>query len=795
MKDWLRRRWRPCAAGVALLAAGLAFWRALPEPLFAQPRSVALYDSGGELLGARIADDGQWRFAAPGRVPDKLAAAMVAFEDKRFYAHPGVDPLALARALWLDLKHRHVVSGGSTLTMQLARLARGDPPRSLGEKALEAVLALRLELRYHKSEILTLYAANAPYGGNVVGVEAAARRYFGRAPQSLGWAEAATLAVLPNDPALINPGRGREHLRARRDALLQSLHRRGQIGEMELNLALREPLPEAPQALPRLASQLLDTLAAQAPQRSRFDTTLNRSLQAAVTHVVAQRAAGYATQGVYNAAALVIDNRSMEVLAYVGNSADPLEPGRDAERGYAVDVVQKPRSTGSILKPFLFAAMVQDGLILPDSLVPDVPMHIAGFRPENFDHGFRGAVRAREALAQSLNVPAVHMLREYGVDRFYDLLRGMGMSTLQREPDGYGLTLVLGGAEGRLWDIAGMYANLARIASSGAPRGSEHYTGLTVLRDAPAAAGSPAMLGAGAAWLTLDALQEVNRPELDQYWKSFSSARRLAWKTGTSYGLRDGWAVGTTPRYTIAVWVGNASGEGRAGLTGVAMAAPILFDILDRLDDGDWFATPGGDLRGIEVCRDDGYLPSHGCETEQQRVPLETHFQAVSQHHVVVHLDSGQHWQVRAGCEPVSAMVHRTWFVLPPGQEYYYRLRDAGYRVLPPFRADCQDPADTAEQRPFDIVYPEPGTAVYIPTDLGGKRGRVVFEAVHRERDAVIYWHLDDRYVAQTQGFHKLPLDLPPGEHRLTLVDNNGYRQTRRFTVLGTDGEGKSGPS
>jgi penicillin-binding protein 1C len=673
--------------------------------------------------------------------------------------------------------------------MQLARLVRGNPPRTLGEKAVEAALALRIECSYSKTQILALYAANAPYGGNVVGMEAAARRYFGRAPDTLSWAEAATLAVLPNDPALINPGRGRAELQRKRDAVLARLRRRGRLDEMDYRLALREPLPGAPQPLPRLAPQLLDTLAAQDPDRSQFDTTIDRPLQLAVSRVVQARADAYSAQGIYNAAALVIDNATMQVRAYAGNSADPLEAGRAPERGYAVDVIQRPRSTGSVLKPFLFAAMVQDGAILPDSLVPDVPMHFAGFKPENFDHGFRGAVRARAALAQSLNVPAVHLLREYGVARFYDLLRHLGMSSLSRQPDGYGLTLVLGGAEGKLWDIAGMYANLARIAGSNAPRGGAHYASLSLLRDRPSAPQRPAELGAGAAWLTLDALQEVSRPELDQYWKNFSSTRKLAWKTGTSYGLRDGWAVGVTPRYTVAVWVGNASGEGRAGLTGAGMAAPILFDILNRLDDGGWFAVPGADLHEIPVCRDDGYLPSNGCDTQRVRAPLEAHFQAVSTHHLVVHLDPARRWQVDSRCEPVAGMVHQTWFVLPPAQEYFYRMRDAAYRGLPPWRADCRA-AEEGARRPFEIVYPEAGTVVYIPTDLGGKRSRVVFEAADRERDAVLHWHLDDQYLGSTSSFHKLPLDIAPGEHRLTVVDAAGNRQTRQFTVLGKDDDG-----
>ena len=774
---------RRLAAGLSLLALLIAFALCLPRPLFEAPLSAAIYDRDGLLLGARIAADGQWRFAAPARVPHKLATAMVQFEDKRFYRHPGVDPLALARALHLNLRSGSVRSGGSTLSMQVIRLARGNPPRTLREKVIEALLALRLELRHGKDEILALYAAHAPYGGNVVGIEAAAWRYFGHAPERLSWSEAATLAVLPNSPALIHPGRGRALLLAKRDRVLAGLHARGDLEDLDYRLALAEPLPGAPKPLPRLAPHLLDTLAAGDVAADRVGTTLDRGLQQAVLRIVDQRALAYARQGVRNAAAIVVDNRSMQLRAYVGNSRGSSRD--DAEGGYAVDIVRRPRSTGSLLKPLLFAAMVQDGGLQPGSLVPDMPMHFTGFRPENFDRSYRGAVRAREALAQSLNVPAGWMLREYGIDRFYDVLRQFDMSTLTRQPDDYGLTLILGGAEGTLWDMAQMYANLARISQSSRRRGGVHLARLSVRTGEEPASGAVSAIGSGAAWLTLDALQEVSRPDLDRHWKNFNSTRKLAWKTGTSFGQRDGWAVGVTPRYTVAVWVGNASGEGRAGLTGAAMAAPVMFDVLNELDEGGWFDMPRNNLRQVQVCRDDGYLPSHGCQTEPQWVPADAHFQTVSRHHQTVLLDSAQLWRVDSRCERVSDMVRRSWFVLPPVQEHWYRMRNAGYRRLPAYRPDCARVlAADRSQRPFDIIYPDSSMAIYIPEDFGAQRGRVVFEAVHRESAAQLHWHVDDGYVGTTRDFHKLALDLPAGDHRLTLVDDGGFRQSRRFSVL-----------
>ena len=771
------------AGGVLLLLVG---WLAWPpgEPLSGAPLSTALYDRDGHLLGARIARDGQWRFPATAQVPDKLAQALVRFEDKRFYLHPGIDPLALARALRLNWRAGRSVSGGSTLTMQLVRLSRGNPPRTLGEKAIEALLALRLELHYSKAELLALYASHAPYGGNVVGAEAAAWRYFGRAPEQLSWAEAATLAVLPNSPALIHPGRGRERLLRKRDGLLERLQAEGRLSAMELQLALREPLPGAPRALPRAAPQLLDTLAARRDAPARLRSTLDGALQAEVERLLAARASANGRQGVRHAAAVVLDNSSLDTLAYVGNS-----PALDADsEGAAVDLVQAERSTGSILKPFLFAAAVQDGRIQPSALIPDVPVRFQSFRPENFDRQFRGAVRASEALALSLNVPAVHLLRGYGQERFYDLLVGLGMRSLHRRPDDYGLSLILGGAEGRLWDMVQLYAQLARISEAGQDRARSRYAYARLLRDQPMDEPRAADFGAGAAWLTLEALREVGRPEEEAHWKSFSSALPLAWKTGTSYGLRDGWALGVTPQHTLAVWVGNASGEGRAGLTGASMAAPLLFDIAHRLGDQGRFTAPLANLRAITVCRDDGYLPSQGCATESRRIPSDAHFETVSPWHQTVHLDPGGRWRVDSRCQAVDAMVHVSWFVLPPVMEYYRRPHDSHYRALPDWRPDCREGGDSA--RAFDLVYPQPGIAVFIPTDLGGRRSQLVLKAVHRDVAAVLHWHLDGDYLASTQAPHQLALDLAPGMHELTLVDAEGGRLARAFEVLGAESPG-----
>ena len=779
------RRILAAAVGIAC-AAGIAFWAMLPEKLFAAPESYVLEARDGSLLSARIASDGQWRFPARSTVPEKFRRALLTFEDKRFYEHSGIDGLAVARALRINARAGRVRSGGSTITMQVARLSRGETRRNLANKMAEGLLALRIEASFGKDEILAMYAAQAPFGGNVVGLEAAAWRYFGRDPDTLSWAEAATLAVLPNNPSLVRLNRNRERLKAKRDFLLHGLRRAGDLSAVDLDLALSEPLTAEPHDLPDLAPHLLETLRVRNPARHRIVTTLDARLQAEATRAVQAHVEMLARQQVHNAAAIIVDNRSFEVLAYVGNGDTPhfQEMGSvPISRGYAVDIIRRPRSTGSILKPMLYAAMLEDGSLSPRMLLPDVPTHYDGFAPENFDRQYRGAVRADEALAASLNIPAVRMLKTYGIARFADVLRGAGMSTLTRPADDYGLTLILGGAEGNLWDISAMYSSLAGIARAGPAEPAPQFHALTVLADTTPRALGPSPIGTGAAWLALNALLEVPRPGEESHWKSFASSRRIAWKTGTSVGLRDGWAAGITSRHTVAVWVGNASGEGRPGLTGSAMAAPLMFGLFNSLPSSDWFEVPTHALRRIETCANDGFLANGECDTETAWVPRDSHFDALSPHNLRVQLESTRRFRVDGDCESPSTMTHASWFVLPPAEEYYYRRSHAEYRPLPPSRADCRGKSD----RPaLALLYPDPNAQVLIPQELDGQRGRTVFEAVSRRREATIYWHLDGQYLGETHTFHQQSLDIDPGEHILTVVDDAGERVARRFQVIAT---------
>jgi penicillin-binding protein 1C len=297
---------------------------------------------------------------------------------------------------------------------------------------------------------------------------------------------------------------------------------------------------------------------------------------------------------------------------------------------------------------------------------------------------------------------------------------------------------------------------------------------------------TPAEFGPGAAWLTLNALLEVPRPAEEGHWKNFATARKIAWKTGTSWGFRDAWAVGVSSRYTVGVWVGNATGEGRPGLTGSTAAAPLLFQLFNRLDASPWFERPERDLKPVETCANDGYLANGNCGTQIVWAPRSSHFSRTSPYNIPVHLDAQGLYRVNDACEPVTRMRHTSAFVLPPAQEFYFRRGRADYRAPPPYRPDCSPDAVAANGKaPMDFLYPNANTRVYIPIDLAAQKGRVVFEAVHRDANATLFWHLDQHYVATTRAFHTEALDISPGMHVITVVDQAGNRVSRPFEVIG----------
>ncbi len=761
------------AVAVPLLLAAWARWAPM-DPLFDPPYSTVLLDRNGELLGAMTAADGQWRMPPPDSLPERFVECLIAFEDRHFRWHPGVYPPALWRAWRQNRKAGRIVRGGSTITMQVARMAGDGGPRTYARKLGEVLLALRIELRCDKDSILRLYAAHAPFGGNVVGLDAAAWRWFGRDAGHLGWAELATLAVLPNAPARIHPGRGRSDLKAKRDRLLAHLWRTGAMDSLTWSLAVEEPLPEAPHALPMRAPHLLATLHAQGHAGRRVRTTIDGALQDRATALAARHARAWQANEVHNAAAMVMEVGTGAVRAYVGNLPH-------AAAAASVDIVQAPRSTGSLLKPFLHAARLEAGETTPDRLLADIPTRFAGFAPRNFHERFEGAVHAGTALARSLNVPAVRALQEHGTERALRGMRAMGLHHLDRPGHHYGLSLVLGGAESTLWELTGAYASMVRVLQApGDPRTPPAVVHPPVVVPGPVKP-TVSPYSAAAVHHTLLALRLPDRPDMQAGWEHFAGSRHIAWKTGTSYGHRDAWAIGMDSRHVAGVWAGNASGEGRPGLTGTMAAAPLLFELFAVLPAAPGFAVPHDALAPMAICRPSGHRAGPHCmPVDTLPVIARAERTPPCPYHRPILLNAAGTHRVRPGPGAVPAVR----FVLPPAMAHYHGLAHGTHPPLPPWAEGiCDDGPDAV----IGPITPLPGALIQVPRLLDGTWGQVVLEAVHRMPGARLDWDLDGTWVGRTRGTHQLPTDLAVGPHLLTLTDEHGRSVRIPFRVLRAD--------
>ncbi|MEI6049134.1 MAG: penicillin-binding protein 1C [Bacteroidota bacterium] len=772
---------------IVLIAAGVTISPVLlsPLPVFRTPLSTVVEARDGSVLGARIADDGQWRFPGFEQMSEKFEKSILTFEDRYFYFHPGINPVSIVRALVSNIKAGEIVSGGSTITMQVARIAGGNKPRTYGEKFIEMLSALKLELFRSKKTILLMYAANAPFGGNTVGLEAAAWRYTGKSSADLTWAEAAALAILPNSPGLVFPGKNQGILKIRRDDLLRRLYERNYIDSLTLVLALDEPVPGEPKPLPSKAPHLTDHFFIQ-NKGEMIRTTINPDLQERATEIINRHQKDLAENYIFNSACIIVEVETGNVLAYVGNST--LEDA--AVHGGDVDIIPSLRSTGSILKPILYAAMQHSGEILPNSLIADVPTRFPGFAPKNFDQSYSGAVPAGNALSQSLNIPAVKLLQIYNPERFLDLLHKTGFTTFNKPADHYGLSLILGGGETSLWDLTGVYASLSRVLNRYLHekkyyKEDYHSPVLILQKDSiPVRTEEPdPPLSASSIWLTYEALQKVNRPTSETGWQYFASTPNLAWKTGTSFGFRDGWAIGTTPEYVVGVWAGNADGEGRPGLTGILAAAPIMFDVVNMMKPGAWFDTPHEDITMISVCSKSGFRAGADClETVEIPACANGMRSEVCPYHQIIHLNKSKTLQVTSECYLPGDIINVPWFVLTPAMEYFYRQKHSEYKTLPPVASGCS----VSKNIPvMEFIYPTSGIKIFIPRDQSGMLTRVIAEVAHRNPSKKIFWHLDEKYISTTRYIHQAEILAGTGSHLLTVVDEDGNMIRCGFTIIG----------
>ncbi|WP_248724439.1 penicillin-binding protein 1C [Seonamhaeicola sp. ML3] len=764
---------------LTILLLGYCF--CLPKQLFNDPTSTVITSSNNELIGAKIAPDGQWRFPHNDSIPKKFKTCIIQFEDEYFYKHPGFNPISIFKAIKKNMSSGTVKRGGSTITQQVIRLSRKGKPRTYFEKLKELILATRLELRDSKDDILAYYSSNAPFGGNVVGLDAASWRYFNRSANNLSWAESATLAVLPNAPSLIYPGKNEIHLRNKRNRLLKKLLKNTIIDSLTYNLSIAENLPKKPYPLPQIAPHLLQKLS-KSHRGQSLTTTIDATLQRQVNNIVKQHHSISSQNEIHNAAVLVLDVKTRQVLTYVGNTPTSNKHQKD------VDIIDKPRSTGSILKPFLYAAMLDTGDKLPNTLVADVPTQFGSYNPENFNKTYDGAVPASKALSRSLNVPSVRMLQDFGLDRFHHYLKALRLKDLKYNANHYGLSLILGGAESNLWDLCKSYAAMASTVNHFSETSSAYYSKEfcepTLLTSENVDFGKiqpeKTLFDAASIYLTFESLKKVNRPEGDENWEFFDGSKQIAWKTGTSFGFRDAWAIGATKDFVVGVWVGNADGEGRPGLVGVQTAAPILFEVFDLLPKSEWFAKPFDEMHEATICKQSGHRASQHCDdTEATFVQLSGLKTRPCPYHRLIHVDKTETYQVNTSCEDVSNIKHKSWFVLPPLMAHYYQNKNPFYKPLPKFRTDC-----LGEQAiSMEFIYPRENNSIFLPKDFDGNTNEMILKMAHSKPESTLFWYLNNIFIGSTKDIHEIAVLPKQGKHTLTVVDEFGNEAKQFFEV------------
>ncbi len=742
----------------------------LPQPLFQNDYSAVVLDQSGKPLRVFLNKSEQWILPPSEQsIPPKLESSVLHYEDRYFYRHPGINPGSLLRALYQNVTSGKIVSGASTITMQVARLM-APKPRTYGNKLLEMLQAIKIEMRYSKEEILRLYLNHAPYGGNIIGYRTACLRYFQKTPQSLSWAEAAALAVLPNAPGLIAPDANASALKQKRNRLLRFLNEDGIIDSLTRRLACREPLPDREYPFPFMAPHLSRSLKQQYPNKQVLSTTIDRALQRTLGRITDNHMERLLVGGIQNAAVLLVDNASGAVRAYLGS-----HDYDDREHQGRVDGVRASRSSGSILKPFLYALAMDVGQALPNTLIQDIPTQIHGFSPSNADEQYRGIITAHKALVHSYNVPAVRLLNQYGLFDFYYFLQKAGVSTLFRSPESYGLPLILGGAEVSLREMAMMYRGLAEGGV---------FQNLHILKKRERTPGkNPSQLiSKGASWLILNVLNDVHRPGADFYWRRFRDQWPLAWKTGTSYGQRDAWAVGVNPQWTIAVWVGNFNGEANTNLSGARSAGPLLFDIFNVLpkDPGRrWFSEPSDELKTIRLCARSGFVANEHCpETVDVPAPAGMKTMQRCPYHRQIYVAEGDNEEVCSLCWEAGRYRSEVRYILPAAVQQFLHERRKAASQLPSHRSNCPG----HQIRPaLRILYPEADTRLWIPRDYDGQLQKVTVRAAHQQEDQALYWYLDDHYMGSSRGRHALALEIRKGWHTLEVIDGQGRSRIVRF--------------
>jgi penicillin-binding protein 1C len=739
----------------------------LPHERLHRPTSTFIYSRDGNLLNCFTSSDRFWR--KPVRLDDLsplLVRSVLTCEDRWFYWHPGVNLMALAQAAFDNIRAGRFVRGGSTITMQIARMIE-PKERTIPNKIAEMLRAVQLELSYSKDELLEIYFNLAPYGGNIEGVGAAAYFYFGKTPEKLSLSEIAVLTALPNSPTRFRPDRDLDACTSRRNKVIDNLYRRELVSPADYEQALREEVPVARVSQVATAPHFCQSMITAHPTSSVIHSTIDYELQVTCERLARGYQAGLSANGIHNLAVVVLDNQSGDLLAMIG-SAD----FSDVEHHGQVNNALAPRSPGSALKPFVYALGFENGLISPALRVEDLPVNYSGYVPVNYDEQYHGVVSISEALIQSLNVPAVNLTAKVGLNRLCEVLSKGGVTTLTRKPADYGLPLILGSGEVNLVELCGLYAGLARGGQ-----------GVVVRYTCDDPVSRPVRLfSEEAAWLVTEILAELKRPDLPSSWEFTVDRPKVAWKTGTSYGRKDAWAIGYDPDYTVGVWAGNANAEGSIAIVGAEIAAPLMFDVFGAIREGResrWFkAAPGIDERA--VCSLSGQVAGDACPDR-----IGEHFivgvspSGTCTVHRTILVDSRTGYSVCRSCAVPKYTQETTVEDWPPSLASWL----AGQGILqrqPPHNPLCR--GVLAGEGPV-IVSPERDAIYTLRASVPDQYEQILFRASLPLDSRRAHWFIDGELFATSTSDSSVFYLPKPGRHRVLCVDSYGRSASVEFVV------------
>lgn len=699
-------------------------------------------------MGVYLNKNEQWHLKSIDKIPEKLKTAVMFFEDKNFYSHNGVDFFAVIRAL-KDNIFEGRRTGASTITMQAVKMAQ-PKERSYFNKYLEIVHAFKLEKYYKKDEILKMYLNNAPYGGNIVGYKTASYMYFRKSPKELTWSEAALLAVLPNSPGLMNVEKNRGKLIEKRNFLLKKLYEKNFINERQYRISLKEPVPDKRYSFPALAPHLVRRLVNENKDKKIIKSTIDSEIQKKTEKAVKDYSEFLKLSGINNTAVLIINNKNYEVTAYAGS-----QDFYDFKNNGQVDGITAKRSPGSLLKPFLYAKVIDEGIAAPQSKIPDVPLYFSNFSPQNADKKYYGMVEMRDALIKSLNIPFVELLKDYGEDKFFYFLKDI-LNFEDKNPERYGLSLILGTKEFTMEEIGILYSGLANYGNFKNLKYTEEST-----------EEGRQLFTKGASYLTLTTMRELERPGVEKFYREKNP---VSWKTGTSHGRRDGWAAGVTPEWTVVVWTGNFTGEGNPNLTGVYTGGNLLFNILKILPKTEKDFIIPSDLEKIEVDKETGYRLKYDVPYKEIFYPKDAKPLKASPYYKKIFVNKNGE-EIDSRDESFNEREEKYILVYP--------LEIVNYFVRENLDVSNIFSEKTAEKT-IKFIYPKNNLKIIVPKDFDGEKSLIVKIANIKNQE--LYWYVNKEYAGKSREKER-SFNFKKGKYEIAVVSESGETAKINFQV------------